>query len=143
MPSQCPIGCGTFVEQNRTNRPCVIAEQIRDAGGLRSEQFGETFNSVQSYARPIPGQFRDDRFEPRQKWDGRAVQAGRPMFVEVEIQAQSFSVSSGMILNRSPTRPMSATWKIGASSSLLIAMIVFESFMPARCWIAPEMPIAI
>ena len=53
------------------------------------------------------------------------------------------SVSSGTILNRSPTRPMSATWKIGASSSLLIAMIVFESFMPARCWIAPEMPIAI
>ena len=56
--------------------------------------------------------------------------------------AQSFSVSSGTILNRSPTRPRSATWKIGASSSLLMAMMVFESFMPARCWIAPEMPIA-
>ena len=55
----------------------------------------------------------------------------------------SFSVSSGTILNRSPTRPMSATWKIGASSSLLMATIVFESFIPARCWIAPEMPIAI
>ena len=54
----------------------------------------------------------------------------------------SFSVSSGTILNRSPTRPMSATWKIGASSSLLMATMVFESFIPARCWIAPEMPIA-
>ena len=56
--------------------------------------------------------------------------------------AYSFSVSSGTTLNRSPTRPMSATWKIGASSSLLIAMIVLLSFMPARCWIAPEMPTA-
>ena len=56
--------------------------------------------------------------------------------------AYSFAVNSGTILNRSPTRPMSATWKIGASSSLLIAMMTFESFIPARCWIAPEMPTA-
>jgi hypothetical protein len=55
---------------------------------------------------------------------------------------QSSPVSSGTILNRSPTRPMSATWKIGASSSLLMAMMVLLSFMPARCWIAPDMPIA-
>lgn len=55
---------------------------------------------------------------------------------------QSFPVSSGTTLNRSPTRPMSATWKIGASSSLLMAMMVLESFIPARCWIAPEMPTA-
>src|SRR6476659_9901804 len=58
-------------------------------------------------------------------------------------ETYSFSVSSGTILNRSPTRPTSATWKIGASSSLLIAMIVLLSFIPARCWMAPEMPIAI
>jgi len=25
---------------------------------------------------------------------------------------------------------------------LLIATITFEVFMPARCWLAPEMPIA-
>ena len=36
----------------------------------------------------------------------------------------------------------SATWKMGASASLLIATMVFESFMPERCWIAPEMPTA-
>ena len=30
--------------------------------------------------------------------------------------------------------------KIGASLSLLIATIVFDVRMPARCWIAPEMP---
>ena len=34
------------------------------------------------------------------------------------------------------------TWKMGASGSLLIATITLESFMPARCWIAPEMPMA-
>jgi hypothetical protein len=43
------------------------------------------------------------------------------------------SVISGTALNKSATRPKSATLKIGASSSLLIATIVFESFMPARC----------
>lgn len=52
----------------------------------------------------------------------------------------SFSVSSGTCLNRSPTNPTSATWKIGASASLLIAAMTLLSFMPARCCIAPEMP---
>lgn len=52
----------------------------------------------------------------------------------------SFSVSSGTISKRLPTRPTSATWNIGASASLLIAAITLLSFMPARCWIAPEMP---
>ena len=81
--------------------------------------------------------------------DAAAGRAGRPSCCE-RLRARtsgagpaySFSVSSGTTLNRSPTSPRSATWKIGASSSLLIAMIVLESFMPARCWIAPEMPTA-
>ena len=30
--------------------------------------------------------------------------------------------------------------KIGAPGSELIAMIFFDSFMPATCWIEPEMP---
>ena len=30
--------------------------------------------------------------------------------------------------------------KIGASSSLLMAMMLAEPFMPTRCWVAPEMP---
>ena len=42
---------------------------------------------------------------------------------------------------RSPTTPKSTSSKIGASSSLLTATIVFEVCMPARCWIAPEMPL--
>lgn len=56
--------------------------------------------------------------------------------------ALSFSVSAGTILLRSPTIPKSATSKIGAVSSLLIAMMMSDSSMPARCWIAPEIPIA-
>ncbi len=32
--------------------------------------------------------------------------------------------------------------KYGASSSLLMATMTFESFIPARCWIAPEIPAA-
>src|SRR6266851_4596265 len=31
---------------------------------------------------------------------------------------------------------------MGASASLLMATMVFEPFMPARCWMAPEMPAA-
>merc|ERR1719245_2823846 len=52
------------------------------------------------------------------------------------------SCISGTALKRSATRPKSATWKMGASASLLMATISFESFMPAKCWIAPEIPTA-
>lgn len=45
----------------------------------------------------------------------------------------SFSVNSGTFSNRSPTSPTSATWKMGASPSLLIAAMTLLSFMPARC----------
>ncbi len=50
------------------------------------------------------------------------------------------SVSFGTTSKRSPTTPRFATSKIGASGSLLIAMMKFDDFMPTRCWIAPEMP---
>src|SRR5258705_2199923 len=50
--------------------------------------------------------------------------------------------SAGTISNASPTMPKSAILKIGASASLLIATITLDVRMPARCWIAPEMPTA-
>ena len=52
------------------------------------------------------------------------------------------SVAAGRTVCRSPTTPKSTSSKIGASSSLFTATIVFEVCMPARCWIAPEMPLA-
>ena len=52
------------------------------------------------------------------------------------------SAACGTTLNRSPTTPKSASSKIGASASLLTATMVLEVCMPARCWIAPEMPSA-
>ena len=52
------------------------------------------------------------------------------------------SVAVGSTVCRSPTTPKSTSSKIGASSSLLTATIVLEVCMPARCWIAPEMPLA-
>ena len=36
--------------------------------------------------------------------------------------------------------PRSAIVKIGASGSLLMAMMFLEPFMPTMCWVAPEMP---
>ena len=53
-----------------------------------------------------------------------------------------FPVISGTALKRSATNPKSATWNIGASGSLFMATIVLESFIPAKCWIAPEIPTA-
>ena len=39
--------------------------------------------------------------------------------------------------------PKSDILKICASGSLLIAIIKSDVFIPARCWIEPEIPIAI
>ena len=55
----------------------------------------------------------------------------------------SARVTAGTISNRSPTAATSATSKIGASGSLLMAITVRAPFMPTRCWIAPEIPTAI
>jgi hypothetical protein len=52
------------------------------------------------------------------------------------------SASCGITVNRSPITPKSASSKIGASGSLLTATIVFEVCIPARCWMAPDMPTA-
>ncbi len=51
----------------------------------------------------------------------------------VQLLALSASISAGRTLCTSPTMPRSATEKIGASASLLIAMMFFEPFMPTRC----------
>ena len=65
-----------------------------------------------------------------------AQQKGQPFFLLIS------SVAAGSTVCRSPTTPKSTSSKIGASSSLLTATMVFEVCMPARCWIAPEMPLA-
>ena len=57
-------------------------------------------------------------------------------------RAWSASISLGRTLWTSPTMPRSAIEKIGASASLLMAMMFFEPFMPTMCWVAPEMPAA-
>src|ERR1051326_7953325 len=92
--------------------------------------------------------------EKQKEHQVRDVLHGPPLFKEVVTQnSRSFqcadfacftsSVSAGTIWKRSPTTPRSATRKIGASGSLLIATMCFDDDIPARCWIAPEMPAAI
>ena len=58
------------------------------------------------------------------------------------LRAVICSVAAGTTVFRSPTTPKSASSKIGASGSLLTATMVLLVCMPARCWIAPEMPTA-
>src|SRR5438270_12946828 len=52
------------------------------------------------------------------------------------------SISGGTISNKLPTTPKSAISNIGASASLLMAMIVRAPFIPTMCWMAPLMPSA-
>jgi hypothetical protein len=50
------------------------------------------------------------------------------------------SMSLGTTLWTSPTTPRSAIEKIGASLSLLMAMMFLAPFMPTMCCVAPEIP---
>src|SRR5699024_10502349 len=63
----------------------------------------------------------------------------RYQLLRVEISSTIWGKTS----NRSPTTPKSATSKIRASSSLLMAIIVLAVCIPAKCCIAPEIPTAI
>lgn len=50
------------------------------------------------------------------------------------------SISLGNSSSAFPTTPRSAKEKIGASSSLFTAMILFAPFIPTMCCVAPEIP---
>ena len=69
-------------------------------------------------------------------WGARSAGWGQ------DLRLVTSSVAVGRTLWRSPTTPKSTSSKMGASGSLLIATMVFEVCMPARCWMAPEMPAA-
>ena len=56
--------------------------------------------------------------------------------------ALTAAVRAGRIFSASPTTPRSAIFMIGASASLLIAMMILDVFMPTVCCMAPEMPTA-
>ena len=82
---------------------------------------------------PAPGQVRmggerllDDR--------GRCLPAAYPL------RASSSLMSWGTTLSTSPTMPRSASLKIGASASLLIATMFLLPFMPTVCCMAPLIP---
>src|SRR5437868_4109300 len=73
------------------------------------------------------------------------LRAGDVFERPAEDHALAFFTSSmrgGTISNRLPTTPKSAISKIGASESLLIAMMERAPFMPTICWIAPLIPSA-
>ena len=88
-----------------------------------------------------------DQGARRRAWT-RQTPARRPGFVGVAVPASAgsdqralrASIRAGRTLCTSPTMPRSATPKIGASWSLLMATMFFEPFMPTMCCVAPEMP---
>src|SRR5438309_4715472 len=58
------------------------------------------------------------------------------------LRAFTSSVSFGTTFSASPTMPRAASWKIGASASLLIAMMRSDDFIPTMCCVAPLIPMA-
>ena len=93
-----------------------------------------------SRSRPANARTSDPAHRTR---EGRPPATRAPSCVQrFYLRLRISSAAWGTTLNRSPTTPKSASSKIGASPSLFTATIVFEVCMPARCWIAPEMPSA-
>ena len=126
----------------RSSRPTNYAFQALAAHGMSPRVFADVMRKLQQeYPDDDVGELRLDPSAQRRTHRARRS-GGRCVREEKTLTQPSACSSSGMILNRSPTRPKSATSKIGASPSLLIATIVPASLMPVRCWIAPEMPIA-
>lgn len=79
--------------------------------------------------------------DPISKRPGRILRPGlRHVLVQEPLRAFTASVNCGATLNRSPTTPKSLISKMGASESLLTATIILEVCIPARCWMAPEIP---
>lgn len=101
----------------------------------------ETSSGGRSGPRPLPtppagGQARK---EPPARLP-RALCSGSPGSRFLYSRFLSSADSAGTTLNKSPTTPYCASLKIGASGSLLIATMTLAVRIPARCWIAPEIP---
>ncbi len=71
---------------------------------------------------------------------GAASRSGCELSPAAQPLALRASISAGSTLCTSPTMPRSATEKMGASESLLMAMMFLDPFIPTRCWVAPEIP---
>src|SRR5438046_1261144 len=94
------------------------------------------------YLRPDPPHHLDqpsDRFVVRVRLDRQQTE-GFP--AHLPLRERTSWISCGTILWTSPTTPRSASLKMGASGSLLMAMIVLAPFIPTVCCIAPEIPSA-
>ena len=111
--------------------PSVARCSIR---GVRSAVF-DPRRSIQPDGRPltVPAGWWRRRGYPPRSGDRVPPSGGQPL-------ALIASMSFGSTLCTSPTMPRSATEKMGASWSLLMATMFFEFFMPTRCWVAPEIP---
>lgn len=71
---------------------------------------------------------------------GASTEGGPARVYAAPFASLTASVSAGTTSKRSATTPTSATSKMGASGSLLMATMKFEPFIPTRCWMAPEIP---
>ena len=109
-----------------------VRELAGDAVGGGGAASGRPRVRDERHARPDAPHEQHDRHGD----DGRQDRGGYGPVRRFSIS----SVRAGTTLNRSPTTPRSAIFRIGASGSFVIATIRFAPFMPTRCWSAPLIP---
>ncbi|SDS18534.1 hypothetical protein SAMN04489719_1738 [Agrococcus carbonis] len=114
----------------------------RRGDGRRGDRRGGDLGGGGRGARRRPGLAAGRARQAAPQRDRRARARALPRDHRYAFRASSAAITCGTIVNRSPTTPRSAISKIGAFASLSIATIVFAVCMPARCWMAPEMPSA-
>src|ERR1700736_4751670 len=113
----------------------VFIEDLSDlATGRGDQRRPHTLRAVASQRSAHP-----DGFVVRVRLDRKEAQVARHY---LPLRERTSWISCGTILWTSPTTPRSAILKIGASGSLLMAMIVLAPFIPTVCCMAPEMPSA-
>lgn len=142
----CPTRRGTTARTSSLGRPFSAARGTGYAKCQSPAIVGSSITPTSSWAirsrkRSIAATASTLRAESRCRSSLPAPAEKKRTEVSDDPQPNAFS-SSGSSANKSPTNPISAISKIGASASLLIATMVPASLMPVRCWMAPEMPMA-
>ena len=162
--SSCAPSCGSSVASRSPTHLLAVAERAGraacplDVAALLNDDEVEAMQERAQWivehrcsrwttaAAATPGRWSDPRPDGRARRKRRkAALAGRLVpfrCCSVSRELCSASISFGSTLWTSPTMPRSAMPKMGASLSLLMAMMFFEPFMPTMCWVAPEMPAA-
>src|SRR5690349_5325933 len=115
---------------------CSVAACTRGAA-IATESFNAPVSCIVN-----PAQLSTRRPQPRRSNPAALQQCATEIGCKFRTTHSNCFLNSSAISNMSPTMPYLATLKIEAFESVFTAITVSTCFIPARCWIAPEIPIA-